>query len=336
MPVHEVAERGFGRAAGEYERGRPGYPPEAVEFLVRELALAPGRTVLDVGAGTGKLTRLLQPSGARVLALEPVAGMREQLLAAVPGVELVGGTAEAIELPDEAVQAVTSATAFHWFDTEPALREFHRVLVPGGRLALLWNARDESVDWVADIAALVSDAVTAASDDATIQQARSWSASTGAPRSTRAGSSSRSRTGRLRTCRRPTSRRRWRGSARSASCRRCPTTRAPNSPNDCAGCCTRIPRRAAATSSASRTCASSTASARADSAEQVAVGRHDEVARRALARDLEPTDDGRGDAGDLAHDQLGSAGDLVGDCDRRRAQLVAGRVARATEIEQRR
>lgn len=172
MPVHEVAERGFGRAAGEYERGRPGYPPGAVDFLVRELGLAPGRTVLDVGAGTGKLTRLLQPSGARVLALEPVAGMREQLVAAVPGAVLVGGTAEAIELSDAAVDAVTSATAFHWFDTEPALREFHRVLAPGGRLALLWNARDESVDWVADIAALVSDAVTAASDDATIHQAR--------------------------------------------------------------------------------------------------------------------------------------------------------------------
>jgi len=172
MPVHEVAERGFGRAAGEYERGRPGYPPGAVAFLIRELGLAPGRTVLDVGAGTGKLTRLLPPSGARVLALEPVAGMREQLIAAAPGVELVGGTAEAIELPDDAVDAVTSATAFHWFDTEPALHEFHRVLAPGGRLALLWNARDESVNWVADIAALVSDAVTAASDDATIEHAR--------------------------------------------------------------------------------------------------------------------------------------------------------------------
>jgi SAM-dependent methyltransferase len=172
MPVHEVAERGFGRAAGEYERGRPGYPPAAVASLTRELGLTAGRSVLDVGAGTGKLTRLLPPSGARVLALEPVAGMREQLVAAVPGVELVGGTAEAIQLAGGAVDAVTSATAFHWFETEPALREFHRVLAPRGRLALLWNARDESVDWVAEIAALVSDAVTAASDDATIEHAR--------------------------------------------------------------------------------------------------------------------------------------------------------------------
>ena len=172
MPVHEVAERGFGRGADEYERGRPGYPPAAVAFLTRELGLTAGRSVLDVGAGTGKLTRLLTPTGARVLALEPVAGMRDQLVNAVPGAELVGDTAEAINLPDGAVDAVTSATAFHWFDTAPALREFRRVLAPGGRLALLWNARDESVDWVADIAALVSDAVTAASDDATIHHAR--------------------------------------------------------------------------------------------------------------------------------------------------------------------
>jgi SAM-dependent methyltransferase len=174
MPVHEVAERGFGRAAAEYERGRPGYPPEAVAFLVRELGLTAGRPVLDVGAGTGKLTRLLPATGARVLALEPVGGMRDQLVAAVPEIELVGGTAEAIELPDASVDAVTSATAFHWFDTEPALREFRRVLAPDGRLALLWNTRDESVDWVADIAALVAGAVTEASDDATIEHARSF------------------------------------------------------------------------------------------------------------------------------------------------------------------
>jgi SAM-dependent methyltransferase len=172
MPVHEVAERGFGRAAVDYERGRPGYPPEAVAFLARELGLRAGRTVLDVGAGTGKLTRLLAPTGARVLALEPVAAMREQLVAAVPPAELVGGTAEAVDLPEASVDAVTSATAFHWFETGPALREFRRVLTPEGRLALLWNARDESVEWVAEIARLVSDAVTAASDDETIQHAR--------------------------------------------------------------------------------------------------------------------------------------------------------------------
>ncbi len=157
--VHDIASRGFGRGAADYERGRPGYPPEAVELVVRELGLGPGRSVLDVGAGTGKLTRLLPATGAQVLALEPVAGMREQLRAAVPGVELVEGSAEAIALPDASVDAITCATAFHWFDGERALAEFHRVLVPEGRLALLWNARDESVEWVRDLHGVLAEAV---------------------------------------------------------------------------------------------------------------------------------------------------------------------------------
>ncbi|MGZ8695663.1 MAG: class I SAM-dependent methyltransferase [Gaiellaceae bacterium] len=158
--VHEIAARGFGRGAEDYERGRPGYPPEAIELLARELALVPGRTVLDVGAGTGKLTRLLVPTGARVLALEPVADMREQLVAAAPGIELVEGTAEAIPLAEGAVDAITCATAFHWFDGERALAEFHRVLPPGGGLALVWNTRDESVEWVRDLHGVLADAVT--------------------------------------------------------------------------------------------------------------------------------------------------------------------------------
>lgn len=157
--VHDIAARGFGRGAADYERGRPGYPPDAVELLAHELALGPGRSVLDVGAGTGKLTRLLPATGARVLALEPVAGMREQLLAVVPGVELVEGTAEEIALPDGAIDAIACATAFHWFDGERALAEFHRVLVPEGRLALLWNTRDESVEWVRDLHGVLADAV---------------------------------------------------------------------------------------------------------------------------------------------------------------------------------
>jgi SAM-dependent methyltransferase len=157
--VHDIAARGFGRGAEDYERGRPGYPPEAIELLIRELGLGPGRTVLDVGAGTGKLTRLLPPTGARVLAVEPVDGMREQLVAAAPGVELVEGTAEAMQVTDGSVDAITCATAFHWFDGPRALAEFHRALVPRGRLALLWNTRDESVEWVRDLHAVLADAV---------------------------------------------------------------------------------------------------------------------------------------------------------------------------------
>jgi SAM-dependent methyltransferase len=158
--VHDIAARGFGRGAADYERGRPGYPPEVVDLIADELRLGPGRSVLDVGAGTGKLTRLLPATGARVLALEPVEGMREQLLVATPGVELVEGTAEAIELPDGSLDAITCATAFHWFDGDRSLAEFHRVLVPGGGLALLWNTRDESVEWVRDLHSVLAEAVS--------------------------------------------------------------------------------------------------------------------------------------------------------------------------------
>src|SRR5262249_35806154 len=135
--------------------------------------LSAGRTVLDVGAGTGKLTRLLLSTGARVLALEPVEGMREQLVAAVPGIELAGGTAEASELPHGAVDAITAPTALHWFDTEPALAAFLRVLSPGGALALLWNVRDESAEWVRAVSAVIRAAVERNSEAAALRKARS-------------------------------------------------------------------------------------------------------------------------------------------------------------------
>lgn len=153
--IHPVAARGFDAGAGVYERARPSYPPQAVEMLVDRLGLQPGRTVLELGAGTGKLTRLLVPSGARILALEPVAGMRARLADAAPGVEVLEGTAEAIPLPGGSVDAIVAAQSFHWFDAIRALSEAHRVLRPGGVLGLAWNFRDESVPWVRELGALI-------------------------------------------------------------------------------------------------------------------------------------------------------------------------------------
>ena len=142
MSVHPRAAVGFGRAADAYERARPDYPPAARDWLRAPLALGPGGTVVDLAAGTGKLTRLLLATGARVVAVEPVAEMRAALARAVPGAEIVDGTADTMPLPDGSADAVTIAQAFHWFSTSEALAEIHRVLRPDGGLALVWNRRD--------------------------------------------------------------------------------------------------------------------------------------------------------------------------------------------------
>jgi SAM-dependent methyltransferase len=141
VSIHDEARRGFEQGADAYERGRPGYPAEAIRWLERRLELGPGRMVLDVGAGTGKLTRELLTSGAAVLAVEPVPAMRAVLEQAVPEARALDGTAEALPVGDGSVDAVVVAQAFHWFDGPAALQEFHRALCPDGRIALIWNRR---------------------------------------------------------------------------------------------------------------------------------------------------------------------------------------------------
>jgi len=146
--VHAVAASGFDAQADTYERTRPTYPADAVAWVADALRLGPGTTVCDLAAGTGISTRLLTPTGASVLAIEPVEGMRRVLRAAVPGVPVAAGTAEALPFRDGGLDAVTVFQAFHWFDSAAAVAELHRVIRPGGRLALVWNARDRTVDWV--------------------------------------------------------------------------------------------------------------------------------------------------------------------------------------------
>ncbi|MDP1820403.1 MAG: methyltransferase domain-containing protein [Acidimicrobiales bacterium] len=155
MEIDEVAARGFEAGAAAYELARPGYPDEAVAILAGPVGIGPGAVVCDLAAGTGKLTRRLVELQASVMAVEPVPGMRAQLQAVLPAIEVVEGTAEAIPLPDASVEVVTVAQAFHWFDAATALTEIARVLQPGGRVVLLWNERDEATPWVAEMSRLI-------------------------------------------------------------------------------------------------------------------------------------------------------------------------------------
>ena len=155
MSVHETASRAWGDSADVYERARPGYPPEAIDFL-HGLGLGPDGDVLDLAAGTGKLTRALIAAGARVTAVEPLFAMRQMLQQRLPEATVMEGTAEHIPVEDASMDLVTVAQAFHWFDAPKAMNEIARVLRPGGGLAAMWNVRDESVEWMAMIGELIS------------------------------------------------------------------------------------------------------------------------------------------------------------------------------------
>jgi SAM-dependent methyltransferase len=154
--IHRAASEGFSREVSSYTRGRPGYPDELLRWLRGQLRLDGDRTVVELGAGTGKFTQLLLQTGAELIAIEPVEAMREKLKRNLPGVKAMAGTAQAIPLKDRVANAVVCAQAFHWFATREALAQIHRVLKPGGYLGLIWNVRDESVDWVAAITEIIS------------------------------------------------------------------------------------------------------------------------------------------------------------------------------------
>lgn len=141
----------FGSEAAAYERGRPSYPPEAIDWLLP----AGAHDVLDLGAGTGKLTTRLVERGLDVIAVDPIPEMLELLTNSLPDTPALLGTAEEIPLADNSVDAVLVAQAWHWFDPERAVKEVSRVLRPGGRLGLVWNTRDERSGWVKDLGRII-------------------------------------------------------------------------------------------------------------------------------------------------------------------------------------
>lgn len=154
--LHHTAAEGYGQSAEVYARGRPGFPPAALEWLKEDLGLGPGKIALEIGAGTGKFTRLLIQTRADVMAVEPVAAMLAQLAADQPEVRVVRATAQDLPLADASVDAVICAQSFHWFATSAALAEMRRVLKPDGSLGLIWNVRDQSVDWVAQMTRIMA------------------------------------------------------------------------------------------------------------------------------------------------------------------------------------
>ncbi|MEA9983982.1 class I SAM-dependent methyltransferase [Subtercola sp. RTI3] len=143
----------FGLAVDDYERGRPSYPAAAVDWMLaqsspNEPPSAADLVIVDVGAGTGKFTASFAERGLNVTAVEPDSAMRARFSARFPHVEALEGTGESLPLPDTSVDLVTFAQAWHWVDVEAASAEIARVLKPGGTLGLIWNIRDDSVEWV--------------------------------------------------------------------------------------------------------------------------------------------------------------------------------------------
>lgn len=147
---HARRASSFGAQAAAYATYRPDYPSDLLVWALRPVRAAPGLRVLDIGAGTGKLTGGLVALGVDVVAVEPDPAMLAELTSRFPHVEAMVGPAEDIPLPDGSVDAVVAGQALHWFDLDRAFAEFRRVLRPGGALTAVWNTYDDSVPWVAE------------------------------------------------------------------------------------------------------------------------------------------------------------------------------------------
>ncbi len=153
--VHQAAQSGFSRASATYVSGRPGYPEMVDSWLRDTLGMCSNKLAVDLGAGTGKFTAHLVRTGADIIAVEPVQPMLDELRRSHPSVCAKQGSASRIPLDDVSADAIFCAQAFHWFASTEALDEIRRVLKPGGILGLIWNLRDETVDWVAALSRIM-------------------------------------------------------------------------------------------------------------------------------------------------------------------------------------
>ncbi len=154
--LHPAAQKGFSSAAELYQQVRPNYPQEVVNWLKEDLKLNQHATAVDLGAGTGKFLAYLKQATPNIIAVEPVTEMLEQLKIVHPDVQTLQAKSDQIPLDSESIEAVLCAQAFHWFANHETLTEIHRILKPQGHLGLVWNQRDENVDWVKALADLLA------------------------------------------------------------------------------------------------------------------------------------------------------------------------------------
>jgi SAM-dependent methyltransferase len=186
--VHAAAAEGYGRAADVYDRARPSYPDAAVDWLLGQLG--DPRRIVEIGAGTGKLTAMVLARGVDVVAIEPVAAMRERL---APLARAIDAKAEALPFEDGSAEAIVASQSLHWTDVPRALAEFDRLLRPAGGVGLLWNFRDVSVPWQRELDLLLAElrgdaphsrdgrwqsAVAASAFEAAASASWSWSVAT--------------------------------------------------------------------------------------------------------------------------------------------------------------
>eukprot|EP00834_Sanchytrium_tribonematis_P001817 NODE_47_length_32105_cov_1.240892.p16 type:complete len:249 gc:universal NODE_47_length_32105_cov_1.240892:5197-5943(+) len=156
MSIQQTAAQGFNHQVDAYDRGRPDYPADAILHLIHELNITNDMKLVDLAAGTGKFTKILsQHTNASITAIEPIENMRFKFQSHL-SIPILNGTAESIPLPNESIDVVFIAQAFHWFDANKALPEIHRILKPNGKLALIWNKMDLSCHWLFNVQEMIN------------------------------------------------------------------------------------------------------------------------------------------------------------------------------------